>query len=195
MKLKNISMTAAFGLLLIGASAAMAVTLNNKATQADLAMALHVKLALLQKLGDDSLHVEARATDETVTLSGTVGKRETMELASMVARSVPGVAEVDNNLRLEASVENPSRPGAAAGEVESELKDALLETRLRLALIQSMGSDGFAIGTDAASGVVTLGFGRELAGSRRKEAMEIARHLYGVSKVISVDEAPAGASK
>jgi osmotically-inducible protein OsmY len=188
-------MTALFGILLVGASAAMAVNLSSQATLDDSTMALHVKLALLEKLGNDSLHVEVGVTGAMVMLSGTVDKRETMELASTVAKTVPGVTDVDNKVRLESSVANSSRPGAAVGEADSEVKDALLETRLRLALIDSMGSDGFTIGTDAASGVVTLAFGHDLTDARRKQAMEVARHLSGVSKVISVDKAPAASTK
>jgi hyperosmotically inducible periplasmic protein len=191
LKLKNLFTTTLFGILVTAASAAMATdakTTKPADLQGDWTTALHVKLALLEKLGTDSLHIEAVSTDGALTLTGIVDKRETMELASTVAKTVPGVGDVDNQVRLEASVANPSKPGAVVGEADSEVKDALLETRLRLVLIEKMGSDGFKIGTDAASGVVTLAFDHDLRSDRRHEAATVAGHVDGVLKVISIEK-------
>jgi osmotically-inducible protein OsmY len=190
LKSKTLPITALLGVLLVVATAAMAVETKTEPNQADSTMALQVKLALLEKLGVDSLHVEALANDGAVTLTGMVDKRETMELSSTVAKSVAGVHDVDNKIELEASAANHSRPGAMVGEADSEVKDALLETRLRLALIDSLGNDGFTIGTDAANGVVTLSFNHDLQSARRQQAVGVARHLNGVFKVIEVDKAP-----
>lgn len=184
MKLKTIATSTLLGLALIGATAARAAD-----TQADWTTKLNVKMALLEKLGTDSLHMEVDSTKGMVTLSGTVDKRETMELASTVAKSVEGVAHVDNKVKLEAAVVNPSKPGAVVGEADSEVKDAMLETRLRLALIDSMGDDGFKIGTDVANGVVTLTFHHDLPSARRERATTVANGVSGVTKVISVDKA------
>ena len=87
------------GIALIGATAAQAspqapaattahaVTAAEPApTQADLRTALNVKLALLDKLGTDTIRVDVEAHDRTVRLSGTVDKRE----ATVPARSLPG---------------------------------------------------------------------------------------------------------
>jgi hypothetical protein len=68
------------------------------------------------------------------------------------------------------------------------VKDAILETKIRLALVDKMGSDGFAIGTEAASGVVTLQFDRDLAAARRHEATALVKGVGGVTKVVSVDK-------
>ena len=190
----------AIGIALLGATAAQASpeaktapeqsTTAAKAapTQADLTTTLNVKLALLNKLGMDTMHVDVEARDRTVRLTGTVDKRETKELAGTVAFSVRGVSRVENAIRLEAAVENPSQASAVVGEADAEVKDALLETRLRLALIDKMGSDGFRIGTDAASGVVTLSFDDAFETDRRDRAVAIATGMSGVSKVVSVDK-------
>ena len=189
----------ALGIALLGATAAQASpaksatpqsTTTEKAppTQADLTTALNVELALLNKLGMDTMHVDVEARDRTVRLSGTVDKRETKELAGTVAYGVRGVSRVENALRLDAAVANPSRAGAVVGEADAEVKDALLETRLRLALVDKMGSDGFRIGTDAASGVVTLSFDEAFETVRRDHAVAIATGMSGVSKVVSVDK-------
>jgi osmotically-inducible protein OsmY len=189
MKLKSLSNAALIAVALIGAAAAQAATTTKAdAGRADWTTTLNVKLALLHKLGTDTLHVDVDSLGGTVRLAGTVDKRETKELAGTVAMSVRGVHRVENGIRLEAAVDNPSRAGAAVGEADAEVKDAVLETRLRLALIDKMGSDGFRIGTDAANGVVTLSFDEGFNSDSRERAVAIATGMAGVSKVVSVDK-------
>ena len=190
----------ALGIALIGVTAAQAdttakaVPAENTAaakadpTEADLRTTLNVELALLNKLGMDTRHVDVEVRDRTARLSGTVDKRETKELAGTIAFGVRGVTRVENALKLDAAVANPSRAAAVVGEADAEVKDALLETRLRLALVDKMGSDGFRIGTDAASGVVTLTFDDAFETDRRDRAVAIATGMSGVSKVVSVDK-------
>jgi osmotically-inducible protein OsmY len=123
-----------------------------------------------------------------VSLTGTVEKRESMELASKVTKSVRGVRRVESALRLQSAVDNPSKAAAAAGESEAEVKDAVLDAKLRLALIEKMGSDGYNIGTDAANGVVTLSFDHAVDSDSRQRAAAIAQAMAGVSKVVSLDK-------
>ena len=184
MKLKTLAKMALIGALLVGGSAAQAAE-----NQADWTTTLNVKLALLEKLGSDSLRIEVETTDGAVTLKGTVKKRETLELAQSVSKSVAGVKSMKSDLHLEANVENPSSTSVAAGETEAEVKDAILSTKIRMALIDKMGSDGFRIGTVAANGVVTLEFDKDFASTRRAEAMKVVKAVEGVTKVISVDKA------
>jgi hyperosmotically inducible protein len=153
------------------------------APQSDPTTTLKVKLVLLEKLGTDSLQIDVDTVSGAVSLSGSVDKRETLELATSVAKSVEGVASVKNNLRLEARKDT-----SATEELEAEVKDALLETKIRLALVDKLGGDGFEIGTEAASGVVTLQFEPAWTAGRRQDAIAAARGVDGVSKVISVDK-------
>jgi len=183
MKLKMLATMALAGAMLTGSGAALAAD-----SQADWVTTLNVKLALLDKLGTDSLHVEVDANAGALTLKGTVEKRETRELAESVAKSVEGVKRVDNEVRLEASVANPSKVGVAAGEAEAEVKDALLATRIRLALGNKLGSDGFRIGTEVANGVVTLAFHPEFAKAQRSAAIKVVEGVEGVTKVIAIDK-------
>lgn len=183
MNLKLLATMALAGAMLTGGTAMAADT------QADWITTLQVKLALLDKLGTDSLHVEVNADDGALTLKGTVEKRETRELAESVAKSVEGVVSVDNEVRLEASVANPNKAGVVAGEAEAEVKDAMLATRIRLALGNKMGTDGFRIGTEVADGVVTLAFHPDLAKARRTEATRIVDGVEGVTKVIAIEKA------
>lgn len=155
---------------------------------ADWKTKLQVEMALLENLGTDGLRVAVTSNDGGVALSGTVEKRETRELAETMAESIPSVTSVRNDIRLESSLDNPNKAGVAAGEAEAELKDAMLSTKVRLALVDVLGSDGFRIGTEVASGMVALEFAPELVATRRAEALEAVRGVEGVAKVVSVDK-------
>lgn len=180
---KTIATMTLVGGLLVGGNVAQAAD-----NQADWSTTLNVKLALLEKLGTDSMQVDVDSVAGAVKLQGTVDKRETMELASTIAKSVSGVKSVDNELHLQAALDNPSKSGAAATEAEAEVKDAVLETKIRIAMVEKMGADGFRIGTEAASGVITLEFEKALGTARRNEAIAVVKAVGGVTKVVSVDK-------
>jgi hyperosmotically inducible protein len=182
MKLKNLAMT-----VLVGGALTLGTAAYAEDTVADWTTTLGVKLALLEKLGTDSLQVEVGANAGVLTLEGTVDKRETRELAETVAKTVEGVTSVKNDILLEASVEDPNKAGVAAGEAEAELKDAVLATKIRLALVNELGSDGFKIGTEVASGVVTLEFHADFAEARRREATTVVEGIEGVTKVVNLE--------
>jgi hypothetical protein len=150
------------------------------------ALGLKVKLELLQKLGVDGLRVDVEAQGGSVVLAGEVKKRETSELASEVARQVKGVTSVENKIRLAGN--GGATADKALAEAEHELADAALETRARMRLVDRLGSDGFRIGTDAASGVLTLEFPKEMPAPRRKEAVKVAKRVEGVKKVVSLEK-------
>lgn len=176
---------------LAGLFAAVVLCFASAATaddKADWSTTMNVKLALLNKLGADALHIDVDTQGGGVHLTGTVSKRETKELASTVTKSVKGVGTVDNDLELASTVANPNQIGAAVGEAEAEVKDAMLETQIRFALLEKLGSEGVKVGTEAASGVVTLEFEKSWSSARRQEAIAAVRALDGVHKVVTVDK-------
>lgn len=175
-------------MMVIGVMLAAAGIARASGTEAEARTTLNVKLALLDKLGADSLHVDVETNGTNVVLKGTVNRRETMELAETIAKSVSGVHGIDNDIRVQATQDNPSRAGASLGEADAEVKDGILSSKVRLALIDKMGTDGFRIGSDVANGVVTLQFDRDLTPWRRQEAMEAVKAVSGVSRVMSVDK-------
>jgi len=185
MKLKTLVGMALVGATLAGGSAAMAVK-----DHADWNTQLHVKLALLDKLGTDSMNVDVDSNAGALILTGMVHKRATRELAETIAQSVDGVKSVKNDILLEASLLNSDKVGLAAGEAEAEVKDAMLETRIRIALVDKMHANGFMVGTEAASGSVTLEFDRDFSATQREEATTVVRGVEGVTKVVSVDKKP-----
>jgi len=149
---------------------------------------LRVKLDLLTHLGVDALHIDVDTTGGQVVLAGTVEKRESKELAGELTRNVDGVRTVENDLRLESAQRDPSKLEAAAKEAKAELADVALETRVRLELVNQLGSDGLRIGTEAADGVVTLEFGKDVTGARRTQAVTAVQTVQGVNRVMSIDK-------
>ena len=152
------------------------------------ALALRVRLELLEKLGVDGLRVRVEAEGGRVRLAGEVKKRATAELAEEVAERVEGVASVSNDIRVAGGGAGGNQVDQLLSETERELADAALETRVHLALIDRLGSDGFRIGTDAASGVLTLEFPRGMERGRRREATAVAERVPGVDRVISLEK-------
>ena len=191
MQQKSLAKIMLLGVLFLSPVATFAS--DNKAetkteNKSDLTTSLNVKLALLNKLGTDSLHVEVVTDMGALHLKGVVNKRETRELAETIAKSVTGVKSVKNDILLKASEANSNKTGVAAGEAEMEVKDAVLSTQVRIALVDQMGTDGFRIGTEAASGVITLRFDRDFIKARRAEASKIVDAVEGVTKVITVEK-------
>ena len=185
MKLKTLVGMALVGAMLAGGSAAMAAK-----DHGDWTTTLNVKLALLNKLGTDSMNVDVDSNAGALMLTGMVHKRATRELAETIAQSVDGVKSVKNDILLEATLLGPDKVGLAVGEAEAEVKDAMLETRIRIALVDKMHSNGFMVGTEAASGSVTLEFDRDFSASQRQEATTVVEAVEGVTKVVSVDKKP-----
>lgn len=144
------------------------------------------KLLLLEKLGAEALEIDVDTADGAVHLGGTVEKRATVELAGTVVRSVEGVRSVDNDLTLEK--ESGNAVARAASEAEKEVRDAILESRVRLALFDAIGTSALEVGTEAADGTVVLEFGMGVSKPARELAMTSVRALDGVRKVSAVDK-------
>lgn len=69
-----------------------------------LATAVHEALANDRRVDAEQVRVEARAQDGAVRLLGEVDTQKEREAAGEVARRVPGVRRVDNELSVAASV-------------------------------------------------------------------------------------------
>lgn len=150
-------------------------------------LSLKVKAVLLEKFGTDALHVDAKGVGSKITLTGTVSKRATRELSGDIAKSVKGVTSVDNDLKL-AEYQTKEKVGAAVTETEREVKDGLLEIKVREALIEKLGAAGTTVGTDAASGTLTLEFPKDMTAAHRAQAEEAVKAVSGVVKVVTVDK-------
>ena len=92
---------------------------------------------------------------------------------------------MDDRLRLEAT---GTYGNSRAAEAEAEVKDAILESRMRIALIDALGTEGFRVGTEAVNGVVLLEFDRDTTKATRERAVSAVRSLDGVQKVTTTIE-------
>jgi hyperosmotically inducible periplasmic protein len=144
-----------------------------------------VRLALLEKLGDDGLGVTVDATAGRVSLIGAVDKRSTQELAEEVAKSVPGVQSVDNRLlaREEKTADTPV--ASAVGHTEHELDDAVLEMRVGKNLLGEIGRYALDLEVEATDGVISLR-GTLPDPERKSLALKAARGTSGVKQVVDL---------
>lgn len=142
-----------------------------------------VRLALLEKLGTDGLKVEVAVSGDTATLTGEVSRRATEELAEEVALTVPGIARVDNRIEL------AKEPGGAveriARDAAREVDDAMLESRVKLAIGAELGSRVGRIEVEVVGGVVSLR-GAVPDRERRNLAVKTAEGVKGVSRVVDL---------
>lgn len=153
--------------------------------QDELAEALlkaRVRVALLEQLQAAGLEISADVSGSVVTLTGRVGQRSSQELAEQVARAVSGVTEVRNRLVVAPMTPATAPLARAVDEAEREVADALLETRVKLRLLDQMGRPGFAIEVEAADGVMSLS-GQVPDAERRDLAVRITREVSGVRAV------------
>ncbi|MDQ1347639.1 MAG: hyperosmotically inducible periplasmic protein [Acidobacteriota bacterium] len=177
------STMACLALLMAGVAPARAAE-----SHSDTMITLGVHVALIEKLGADALQISVNTHAGHVQLAGTVAKRETKELAPAIAKGVSGVASIDNDLRTQKEVTGSDAVSVAAKEVEHESKDALLASKVRLALMNKMGTDAFKVHTHVANNVVTLAFTGDLAAAERAKAEQIAGGMESVKKVIVLAE-------
>ena len=139
---------------------------------------LRVTLKLLDELGTDGLRVRVEADESKVELSGTVKERATRELASSVVKNMEDVESVKNEIQL------GQEPDGVLTELQKELADTSLETRVRMALLQDLGMDAIPIEIAVADGKIILSGTvdkREIATGAAKRA----GNVKGVTEVSS----------
>lgn len=178
--------------LLVFAGTAFAAS-DDSSMLSDAALELKVKTALLTKIGWDMIDVDVEADAGHVWLDGATENRSHQELAIEVARSVEGVEKVDNRLKLEEPKADETRTPVTdkvekgMSKAESEVRDAILESRVKTALIDAIGSQAFDIEVEATDGEVSLR--GHLEDSRHEElALDTTRKCDGVSDVIDLIE-------
>ena len=190
MKLRHVLSSLLALSLLLFAGAVFAA--NDDSALADAALELKVKTALLTKIGWDMIDVDVEAKNGHVWLDGETENRSHQELAIEVARSVEGVDKVENRLKLEeqdadADTRTPVTAKVEKGmsKAESEVRDALLESRVKTALIDAIGSQAFDIEVEATDGEVSLR-GTLEDGRHEELALDTTRKCKGVQNVIDL---------
>lgn len=155
-------------------------TLSRAGTLDDAVTNVKVRALLLDKLGTDALGVHIEVDRGKVMLTGKVEKKSTQELAKEVALSVQGVHEVDNRITV-----GPSKATTTVDKAEAELKDAVLEARVKGRLLDQVGTNAMRIEVEASDGIVSLR-GAVPSESIRSTSLETAKSTKGVHKVIDL---------
>jgi osmotically-inducible protein OsmY len=146
---------------------------------------IKVRTELLSKLGWDALGIDIDVQGSRVVLAGSVKKRSTQELAKEVALAVSGVTKVRDDVRLVPSAE-PSTPVARTVEkAEHEVRDALLESRVKGKLLEQIGTQAMHVEVEATDGVVSLR-GTVPTDEHHDLAIRTARATKGVKRVIDL---------
>ncbi len=139
-----------------------------------------VKAKLIAKLGLDGLRIDVDMLGSKAVLTGQVEKKESQELAKEVALSVADVKEVDNRL-----TQNPAKETSAAKDVQLEIEDGVLETKVKGALLTEVGRNALKIEVEATNGVVSLR-GPVPSSEISKSAVAKAKAVPGVTKVVNL---------
>ncbi len=183
--------------LIVGSGTARAESRETTSAQTTHESALddavtHVKIRteLLTKLGWDALHIEVDVHGPKVVLSGTVKNRSTQELAKEVALAVPGVADVSDNVQVEQESPAATSVGRAVDHADQEVRDALLEMRVKGRLLEEIGAEAMHVEVEASNGVVSLR-GTVPTDDQRDLALRTAKRTKGVSKVINLIREPS----
>lgn len=166
------------------AEASKAEPLSDEVT--DAVRHLAVRTALLGELGTDALGISIEVEGHEATLTGEVSQRSTQELAKEVAVAVEGIETVNNHLEV-APPEEPSETPAAdvVAEAEREVRDAILETRVKSRLLTEIGRYATQVEVEATDGVVSLR-GHLPDDARRDLALETAESTSGVEEVVDL---------
>jgi osmotically-inducible protein OsmY len=140
-----------------------------------------VQKKLVDKLGDDAKTIKVALVDKKIVLVGEVTGRDTQELATEVALSVPGVGKVDNQLKAKAE------KGVSVGKVEDEVADQKIESAVESALKKELGTHAKKLETECAAGTVSVR-GTLPDEARLALARDAVKAVPGVKKFIDLLE-------
>ncbi|WP_158596205.1 BON domain-containing protein [Oleomonas cavernae] len=108
-----------------------------------------------------------------VLLVGTVSSSADKATAESLAREVEGVKEVDNQIQV-----------ADDGGVGGYASDSWITTKVKSNIVTDFSLNGFSIGVETVNSIVYLS-GVVRSEAQRDKAVEIARGISGVQKVVS----------
>lgn len=138
-----------------------------------------IQSALVEKLGTDAKTIRVAFFDGKAVLSGQVTEDWVQELAKEVALYVPGVTKVENQ------VEAKKERKLGTGKVVDEGEDAALETEVKNAVHQEIGTHSTGVEVEACDGVVSLR-GTVPDQARHDLALAAATKVKGVKKVVDL---------
>ena len=143
--------------------------------------ALAVRATLIDKLGSDALGITVTVIGKTATLTGDVADPSSRGMAEQVALSVDGITRVENQV----TAANPAMAATPSGQ--DAVKNALLETKVKGALLTAVGVNAFSIDVTARDGRVSLR-GKPDTRETASVAVRKAESVDGVKNVVDLLE-------
>lgn len=142
-----------------------------------------VKSQLLWNSNTQGTRIDVDTQDGVVTLRGEVASAAESDLAVRIARNTSGVARVDNQLVVNAG-QKPMAEQAeqTALDLQGELGDAWITTKVKASLLYNRGIDAAAIDVQTENRVVTLR-GEVRNPYEIERAEQIAAGIVGVQSV------------
>lgn len=134
---------------------------------------------------DDDLRrssIDVAAASGVVTLKGTVASEDRRRQALSVARQVPGVTDVRDELQVDPTV--PPLPGGDPGaRAAGEASDAWITTKVQARYYLDPDIKGRRVDVTTSGGVVTL-TGSVATEAERQRAVKVARETENVTRVV-----------
>jgi hyperosmotically inducible protein len=159
--------------LALGACAASGPHRSTGQVIDDTTIAARTKTALLADSTTDGLNIDVEVDRDKVQLNGFVDSQAQVDRAGEIARSIPGVASVKNNLKVSGGTRR-------TGEY---IDDKALSASVKAALVDDPLAPGSEIDVEVNRGIVSLG-GYVDSNAERDAAMAAAKRVKGVQNVI-----------
>ncbi len=174
MKTGILKFTAILGVLAL-ASACSATRTQQSAGEVvdDSVLTSKVKVALIDDPVTKAGQINVETYRGVVQLGGFVDNTQQKEQATKVARSITGVTEVRNDLRIS------TKPDATTGQV---VDDSMLTASVKTKLIEDSTTKAYEINVGTQNGVVQL-TGFVDSTTMKARAGELARSVEGVKEV------------
>ena len=174
MKNRILKLTAILAVLAV-ASACSSTRTQESAGEAidDSVLTSKVKIALIDDPVTKAGQINVETYRGVVQLGGFVDNTQQKEQATKVARSITGVKEVRNDLRVS------TKPHATAGQ---DLDDSMLTASVEAKLMSDSTTKGYQINVGTQKGVVQL-TGFVDSTTMKARAGELARSVDGVKDV------------
>jgi hyperosmotically inducible periplasmic protein len=121
--------------------------------------------------------IDVDVQDGVANITGSVDSTIERDLAVEIARSIDGIREVEENLKI-GPTDEPTKESAFSRQV----KDATITAKVKYRLILNKNIASYDINVDTKNGVVTLS-GKVDSGEKRDLAVKLAENTSGVLKV------------
>jgi hyperosmotically inducible protein len=175
MKIQNVFvLMLASASLTLGACAASGPHRSTGQVVDDTTIAAQLKSELLADSTTDGLNIDVEVNRDKVQLNGFVDSQAQVDRAGEIARSVPGVASVDNQLKV-------SDGTRMTGQY---IDDKALSVSVKAALANDAVSPASEIDVEVNRGIVSLG-GFVDSSAELDAALAAAGKVKGVQKVVN----------